>query len=535
MNPVQINILNMLTPTISRMKPITVLDTYEGATKDFNSEGLYSTDVFGSVGSEERDATFSYIDIKTTVLSPAYALTLYELKKLYKGIQSGTRYAVWDSELKDFVLASAGDDGADTGYSFFMNHLAELTPKRSKSLIRNDNINIIDKFRPIAAKSVFPVLPAGLRDIQVKAGGRTEEDDINKLYRNLISQSRLVPSGKIRFDKAADKVRWSMQNTVNEIYKYLFSILEGKQGRIRGNVAKRNVRHGTRSVLSSMNPVSVVIGREDAVRSTDTFIGLFQGLKSLEPIAINKILNGYVTDIDGGPGKLWLINKDTLKRELCEVNSNEYDRLLTVEGIEGILNKFGTLENKHDAVIIADKYVKLIWIGTDEFKVFNDIGDIPDGFNIKDVYPLSYAELLYLSGYSIWNTYFVLVTRYPIAGDGSTYSSTLRITTTTTCSLKWELTSEWNGREEIPAIEFPDREVNEFVSSMILATHRLRGLTADFDGDLGSSDSVMTNEALEENRERLGDISYWVKPNGDLTMDVGNDLVMRTVHNLMSE
>lgn len=535
MNPVQINLINLLPSLLGRLKPVTVLDTYEGATKDFHNEGLYSTEIFGAIGSEARDTTFSFVDLKTTILSPAYALTLYELKQLYKGIQSGARFAIWDDELKDFVPASAGDEGADTGYSFFMSKFKELAPKRTKSLIRNNNIDLIDKFRDVAANANVLILPAGLRDLQVTDGGRDKEDEINKLYRSLLAQARLVPEGKGRFDKSADKVRWSMQETFNEIYKYIFAILEGKGGFIRGKVAKRNIRHGTRNVLSSMNPVSPVMGRADAVRSTDTFVGLYQGVKALEPIAVNKIRTRYIDDIDGGPGKLWLVNKDTLKRELVDVSSEDYDRLITNEGIEALINKFKDIENKHSPVRIAKHFVKLIWIGDDSFRIFNDIDDLPDGFKRKDVFPLSYAELIYLSGYDVWNDYFILPTRYPVAGDGSTFSSTLRISTTTTSSMKYELESDWKERREKPAIEFPKREVAEFVSSMILATHRLAGMAADFDGDTGSGDSVMTNEALAENRERMNDVSYWVRPDGSLTMDVGNDLVNRTIHNLMAE
>lgn len=536
MNPVQITLINLLPSLLGRLKPVTVLDTYEGATKDFHNEGLYSTEIFGAIGSEARDATFSFIDLKTTIISPAYALTLYELKQLYKGIQSGARHAIWDEETKDFLPASAGDEGADTGYAFFMSHFKELTPKKSKSLIRNNNIALIDKFRDIAANSNVLVLPAGLRDLQIGTdGGRDKEDELNKLYRSLLAQARLVPEGKGRYDKSADKVRWSMQETFNEIYKYLFAILEGKGGFIRGKVAKRNIRHGTRNVLSSMNPVSPVIGRADEVRATDTFIGLYQGVKALEPIAINRIRTTYLEDIDGGPGKLWLVNKDTLKRELVDVSSEDYDKLITNEGIEGLINKFRDIENKHSPVRLAKHFVKLIWIGKDTFKIFNDIDDLPENLKRKDVFPLSYAELIYLSGYDVWNTYFIIPTRYPVAGDGSTYSSTLRISTTTTSSMKYELQGDWASKSEIPAVEFPSRDVAEFVSSMILAAHRLAGMTADFDGDTGSADSVMTDEALAENRERIDDVSYWIRPDGTLTMDVANDLVDRTVHNLMAE
>jgi hypothetical protein len=220
------------------------------------------------------------------ILSPVIALTLFELKQLYREVMSGTRWAIWDDEQKDFFPASPTDKGAGTGYNFFIQKWQQIAPKKTESLIRQQSIELIEKFRDIAVSKYVIVLPAGLRDLEVGNTGRETENEINPLYRKLISASRLVPTIGTKNPELLDSTRWNLQRTFIEIYKYLFDLLEGKHGFLRGKWAARKIFNGTRNVIGSMDASSAVMGREDAIKPTDTVIGLFQGLKSLLPVAI---------------------------------------------------------------------------------------------------------------------------------------------------------------------------------------------------------------------------------------------------------
>lgn len=527
-------LLNVDRMLVSRLRPTTTLDTYVGATNEFHDDGLYSTLTFGPVGSEVRDEKFSYIDLGIEIISPVIAMTLFELKRLYKDIMSGKRYATWNDEIKDFEPANPGDAEADTGYTFFLKHYKELTPKATGSLIRQDSVDVFNKFRDIALSQYVLVMPAGLRDLVVK-DGRPQEDEINKYYRKLIATSRAIPKGSSKNSPLTDNVRWKLQNFFIEIYKYVFNIFDGKKGYMRGKVAARALQNGTRNVLSSMDASSEVMGRADALRPTDTLMGLFQGLKSILPVAIHAIRSKYLPEIDAGNGHLYLINPKTLKRERVLVNSESYDKFTTDEGIEKLINSQRHMTDRHSPVKVDGMYVALIYIKKDKFRVFFDISQLPDGFDKKDVYPISYTELLYLSGYDKWNDYFSVITRYPVAGQGSTYSSTMRVTTTARTSMKYELAEDWEHTFEKPAIDFPDRSVAEFVSSMAPHPSRIKAMVADFDGDTGSADSVYTDEALAENRNMLHTASYWVTGDSKPTIQIDNDIVNRTLHNLLGE
>lgn len=517
------------------MRPTTALDIYQGATKNFHPDGLYSVETFGSYGTPQRDEIFSYININAEIISPMVAFSLFELKRLYKDIMSGTRHAVWDAAEKDFFPAAPGDDGADTGYSFFIKHYKELTPKENKSHNRQDNIDLLNLYRDISLSQYVLVLPAGLRDIEITDGGLDKEDDLNKLYKRLLSTSRMVPDVSNKNHKSLDTTRWLLQKCFNDIFKYIFDIEDGKKGFERGKWTQRNITNGTRNVLSSMDASSLVMGVSGAIRPTDIVVGMVQGLRALLPVAIHAVRTKFSESIDAGNGYLYLIDKKTFKREREMVSAKEYDAIISDEGIESLIINYRYMEDPHHPVIIADKYVALVYSKGDKFKILYDIDELPKGFERKYVKPISYIELLYLSGYDKWNKYFMFFTRYPVAGNGSTYPSSIRLETTVKSSIKYELDDSWVTYNQNPAASYPDSEINEFVNSMAPNPTRVSQAQADFDGDTGSGDAVYTDESIQEIKEKIDSPSYWTTINGKMSIDIETDIIVLTLHNLLGD
>lgn len=535
MNPLFFKLLNVDKSEIRNLRQVTVLDTYVGATKNFHDEGLYSVPIFGPVGSEKRETTFAWIDCNVEIISPAIALALFEMKHLYADIMAGVRYAVWDDKEKDFFAAAVGDKDANTGYSFFISKFLELTPKPNASLIRQQNIELFEKYKEIAVSRYALVYPAGMRDIVVKDDGREQEDDINGMYRKILSTAKTIPNLGGKNNAITDNSRWKIQSTFIEIFKYLIIGLgDGKHGFFRGKWAARRIVNGTRNVLSSMDASSPVMGREDEIRPTDTMMGLFQGLKSILPVAIYRIRTTFLPNIDAGNGKLFLVDPKTLRRGSTMVDSIYYDKFTTDEGIEKLINGFNKSASKHEPIMVNNKFIALIYNDGKEYRVFYDIGELPDHKPRKFVSGISYAELLYLSGHTVWNDYFTLFTRFPVAGEDSTYSSTIRLTTTARTKMLWPLNPDWTTREEIPAIDFPLRDVKEFMSSMAPHPSRIKRAQADFDGDTGSGDSVYTDESLAENNKMLHTAAFWIKGN-EMAIDINTDIVRRTLANMLGD
>lgn len=534
-NWIDFYLLNVDKKLVSELKQVTVTDTYFGATKNFHPQGLYSNEIFGPTGSTERDNTFAYIDIKTEIISPTLALGLFELKQLYREICSGKRYAVWDDKEKDFEPALPSDKGAGTGYSFFISKYAFLKPKKNESLKRNETIDFFDKFRDIALSRYVLVHPAGLRDIIIQEDGDKEEE-IGQKYRRLISLARTIPE-KGQNSPLTDAARWRLQEAFNDIWEYYFTFLDGKKGYSRGKATSVKVVNGTRNVISSFPTGSVNMLREDAYRPTDTLMGLFQGLKSILPVAQFYIRERYLANVRAGDTTLYGVNKKTLKRELVQTTGNVYDLYTTDDGIEKLINKLRYPEERHKALSIGENhYVALIYQDDEYYKVFYDISDLPSHLDKAKVSPISLCELLYLSGCDVWNNYFTYVTRYPITGQGSCYNSTIRLETTVKSKFLKELNDEWGSEGNLRvAISFPDRNTDEFVTSMAPHPSRIKGLGADFDGDMCSSNSVMSDESLEFSKKLIGSKNYWFNTSGKFKAKVTNATIDRTLDILLEE
>ena len=515
------------------MEQVTALDTYRGATKEFHENGLYSTRIFGMIGSEQRDSTFAFMDLRLPIISPIYAMALYDLKHLYRDIMAGTRYATWDPKLKDFFAADVTDPGAGTGYHFFVSRLHELTPAKNKSLQRQQNIDIVEKYRDIALSRYVLVYPAGLRDIETSQDGRETEPEVNKLYRKLLTTAGLVPP-RSKADPAFDNTRWAMQKTFNEIFELFFNMLEGKHGYVRGKVAARNIFNGTRNVISPMDTSGRVMDGPDDIRPTDATMGLFQVYKGLLPVGIHAVRTKYLSQIDAGDGRLYLIDKKTLKRSAVYVSSEDYDRVTSDEGIERLINSFSVNKRRNLPVLIANHYIALIYRDDVSFKVFYDIEDLPQGYSRNNVSPMTLAELLYCSMYDVAVRHYAILTRFPVAGEGSTFPGTIRLTTTRTSFSLWELEDDWTTRKEVIAAEYPNTKEEEYFSSIGVHAGRAPGQQADFDGDTESSDMLYTEEALEENAKKLTEAAYWVS-DGAFTIDVGVDQIERTLVILLAD
>ncbi|HGB2018948.1 TPA: hypothetical protein ACIUH2_000021 [Salmonella enterica subsp. enterica serovar Wangata] len=533
LNWVDFYLLNVNKSLVSRLRPVTTTDTFQGLTKNFHPEGLYSTEIFGLTGSEARDSTFSYIDIKLDIISPTVCLALFQLKQLYEEICSGKRYATWSEKEKDFEPALPGDAGADTGFNFFLSHYNDLKPGRNESLQRDETVDFFEKFRPVSLSRYVLVLPAGLRDLVVRQDGREQEEEIGGLYRRLISLARAIPDRATRVE-LTNPVRWKLQQTFNEIWMYFFNIQDGKGGFQRRKVTSRKLMNGTRNVLSSFSTGSKCMGREDAIRPTDTKIGLYQGLKALLPVAQYQIRERYLGNIRAGDGNLYGVNTKTLKREFLEVGGRVYDTFTTDDGIETLINRMEARELRHQPLMINDThYVALVYQDNKHFKVFYDIDELPKTFDRKKVHGMTLVELLYLSGYDLWNNYFGFVTRYPVTGRGSTYSSTIRLETTTSSLYLKELEDDWETEKPRGAISYPDRSVPTFVESMAPHPSRLGGLGGDYDGDTGSLNAPMSEEALEENRNWVHSKNYWFDSDGNFKINPVNNVIKRATQALL--
>lgn len=482
------------------MKPVRVLDIFEGGGvgNNFHEDGLFSTSIFGRVGSEERDKRFSFIDIRLPVFHPFIYKNLVKLKGLYRAIMAGRGYAIWDEREKDFVQSD--EINGETGYHFFFKHWHKIVFKPTGSAQRDQRIQVVEKWKERAVTDKVPVIPAGLRDIQVEADGRTKMDEINDFYIRLIGISNTVSRNSAT--PVVDTSRWALQQALNTLYEHLESMVSGKKKFVQGNWARRKVFNGTRNVISSFDTAPSVLGDDGNFGPNHTIVGLYQTMKGVLPMTKYHILNGIARDIfNGVDGNARLINPKTLKPVTVKLKPEIVDRWTSRDGVEKLVNAFADQEMRSRPIEIEGMYLGLIYVGPDmTFRIFFDIDELPSHLSREHVHPLTWVEFFYLSQYNRWYTYGCYVTRYPVTGEGSTYPSWAYVKTTVKGERRRELDDNWEPMEgnEFLAREFPSR--SEPVHYDTLAPHasRLGGLGADFDGDTSSANFVYSDEALEE-------------------------------------
>lgn len=531
-------IMHLSDQILRNLKPVKVLDTYDGGSDNFHEDGLFSVSIFGRVGDETRDLRFSYIHTGIEVLHPLVFRNVTKLKKFYLDIIKGNAYAVFDDKINDFVGSDPID--GETGYNFFLSYWDRLVFERNESKQRNARIDFIDKYRSVSKTKNILVLPAGLRDLEVDPDGRDTEGEINEFYRRIISISNTLSGNTKVNTRITDSARLGIQNAFNSIYTYIMGLFKGKGGFILSKWAKRRVHNMTRAVLTAQIPAVNVLSDDDYAGWNDTVMGIAQLMKALVPVAIHKVLNHdlVLESFPSGDSSAYLLDKKTLKRVSVNINNKTTDSWTVYKGVEGLLDTFMDHEVRSSIIDIEDHYLGLIYRGPDKtFKILYDIDEVEQypWMDKKYVHPITWVEFIYLMGYKDWNKYPMILSRYPISGSGSIYPSYVHVKTTVLYETRYEIDNEGNKILENRAIAFPILDNPTFVDSEAVSPSRLGGLGADFDGDMVSGGVLYTEDSIAEVKKYLNSAAAYIRPEGGLLNSPYVAPVERVIYNMTGD
>jgi hypothetical protein len=534
--PFNISILSLTPKKLQGLRPVRVLDIFDGAGNDFHEDGLFSISTFGKVGDERRSQRFAYIDIKVSIFHPVIYRALVSLKRLYGSIISGNEYALWNEDIMDFERSDAFN--GKTGFSYFVQYWEKIKFEETASVMREQNILMIEKYKSIALTTKVIVMPAGLRDIEIGADGRVRKDEINDFYHRLLSIANTISEASVRLNpEMINTARYSLQTTFNTLFETIESMVEGKKKLLMGKWASRRIMNGTRNVITAMDTSTAYLGAAGSVGFNNTVIGLYQGLKTIMPVARFHIRNGFLAKVFSSveqPARL--VDKKTLKMVEVKLKTEYFDRFMTDEGVEKVLTSFSEEELRHKAMEIDGYYLGLIYKGPDgTFRLMQDIDELPETRNKADVYPLTFCELLYLSCYKVLGKFPLFVTRYPVTGVGSIYPSKMHVKTTIKSQQRRELGETWEPMDdEHVAYEFPITG-GSFVNSLVPHSAKLARLGADFDGDTASGNVTYSDEAIAEVDEYLKKRKAYIGTDGRFTSSVNVSTVQLVLHNLTRE
>lgn len=486
MKPTTIKLLDPKTLAPGVFKSITSTDTFEGMTQNLNVDGLYSPEIFGKLGSKQRDEIEAVIDTKLWIFNPTYFKAITQLKSFYLGILKGTEYAIWDKETKDFIKSNILD--GQTGFSFFVKHLNEIEIPANESYRRGQRINLVEKFKDIALTNKILVIPPGLREIQFNPDGSVLESEINELYKKILFRTMVVSVGNDREEAENplyDSVRWGIQSGFNDVDQYIFDLTDGKGGLFQKRMSTRGVAFGTRNVITARKVNRKNLRKREGVGPNTTDVGLLQCLIAFQYVCVNGVLNKYIPNVfTSGSTSAKLINPKTLEPEYIELQPDVIEKWTTASGLNKLFNGFANKNVRNKPIMISGHYLLLSHDDGREVMILQDVNDLPEGKDKKLLKPITYMEFYYVSCFDKISDQLAQQTRFPVEGLGSTIPVKPRLRTIFGASGRDLLDDYGEVIAYMPA--WPHRtEKPEYFDGMSIDPSREAGAGSDHDGDYG--------------------------------------------------
>ena len=288
----------------------------EGRGGKLDSEGLFSEEIFGRVGSPIRKLTFGYIDLHVKIIHPQCWDMIVGLNPMMNKMLTGKKKYIInpDGDIEESTDSFIGMSGIkaliDNWDKLNLNLVGKKHPEYVKFLKNNKEKIFIDKIL---------VIPAGIRDVQLNVGGTNKKiitsSEVNTLYEELLQQTKTVDSNLLDFldDETVKNIVGAIQRKVIEINKWIEERLKGKNGILRGGLLSKTVDYSGR--FNIVNDMSVKQG----------YIGVpWQAvLKLYEPFTIYHIIkNKYNVNV-----------KELIKQQLNienELSSSDLKRFLTL-------------------------------------------------------------------------------------------------------------------------------------------------------------------------------------------------------------
>lgn len=476
--PFNIKVLDPKDESYQVMRPVTALDIFDNTGVNFHPDGLFSTLIFGKVGEEQRANRLSFINTRAQIFHPTVYDALIGNKRLYQDIVAGKAYAIWDEEEKDFVPSDPLN--GKTGFNFFLTKWKDIVLPPTNSAEKQEAQKLIHNYKHLALTNRVKVLPAGMRDLTVGDDGRSEEDEINKIYRKLIAISNTIPEGSQLQDRdVSDAARFKLQMTWNEIHANLKMIIDGKRKLVLGKWASRHIVDGTRNVLSPMDEMITELGDPNNIGPNHTVYGLYQAIRASRPVAIFELKDKFLNKISSSQGSpVYLVNKNTYKSEAVVLKPDEWDQFFSDEGIDKLFTLFKNDNMRHKPVVVGNHFMALIYRGKNgDVRILKGIEELPDTMDKSLVSPITYCEMIYMSVVTRLNTLPLFVTRYPVASLGSIYASISYVKTTAVDERRYLLDDNWN-RTDVVYNAFPIRE-QAFINTLSPNLIRIEKLDAD--------------------------------------------------------
>ena len=540
-DPVNITILD--TPDFiakGHVKRVTSAMLYEPSTHSFHPDGLFSEEIFGKIGSPERQTQFGMIDLNTEILHPKIFKIVGQLGRLYHDIMAGRVYATFDPVEKNFVKSTQDDDDADTGYSFFMQYFTEIEFARTDSEQRDERIVVIKKYQDRLFLTKHLVEPAGLRDVKNDVSGRLVQDEINQMYVGILMNTRSIPKGAK--STLYDPIRYQIQAKALELFDYLQNFIDGKYGFIQGAFTRRKLAYGTRNVISAATMIASRPDDPQMLKADEVMAGTFQNIKSFFPVAVYYFNTLFIHPIFGTESATSVPLIDPDSKEITYVTLDDDTRELWTSrsGLEDIVNKFENPEMRKHPVTIRgedgkDYYLMMVYDQDEEIATYRSLSDLKAhwAFPVEPerCRPMTWLEMFYIVAALSAMGRHSEVTRLPATTEANIYPAAPHVKSTVVGRIVQLLDIT---HPDNPPFSFPEYPILSQPIYDIMAVHptRLAPLDGDHDGDKLSYDSVWGTDSNESAKKYLQSPYSVMNSNLDFLTGGSTYLSNLMLHNL---
>ena len=460
-----------------------------------NEDGLFSTTIFGELGTEERKTKFGYINLHGKFLQPIIYKVLVSLDSRIDNIISGTDFYTVDSKGN---LVEDGVKG-QTGLDFLYNNIEKIKFKTSDSQVRKTKLRLI---KGLKKDEMFTdkwlVIPAFLRDYN-PAGSVVEVDECNDVYSKIIRLAGSLDETSLSF--IANNTKANLQKLLVKLYTDFTESLAHKKGIIRKSLMGKSVDYATRSVITAPKVNSKSWDKIE-IKFGYTGIPLSQLITLFYPFFVK-----YIEDFIK-------IHKEELSRFKDENGKEIYidniEEQFNTKGIEKMLEGYiKNIEGRFKSLTVKDKAGNVYPI-----HIFSE--QLKRNFTLTDI--------LYIAAVDICQDKHVFVTRYPVENFLNIYPSKIKILSTKD-TVGMQLPDRYLA--DYPII-FPDYPVRDetFVDSVRPSLLMLGALGADFDGDTVSVRGVFTKEANAEAESMINSKTMIIGQAGTNVRGIGNEAVL---------
>ena len=220
----------------------------------FDSNGLWSEDIFGTQNTRQRRETFGYISLRTNIFHPAIYPILLSTNSILKKIIDESIYVTLDN---NGILQVSDEKNGHTGFAYLISIFDKYDIINNSKTEKIEDAKFLEKNREKLIINKWLVIPpGGIRDINLLnliQKRRIISSEINDLYLDLLNLVNLLPANTqdqttIELYGAIVK---KIQDSVNNIYNWVKNHMRGKRGLFRGAMLMKRTDYCARGVIGS--------------------------------------------------------------------------------------------------------------------------------------------------------------------------------------------------------------------------------------------------------------------------------------------